>query len=160
VWVWGFGVHKVYNFFHHSDKMLIFPYVIFHHFSQTICVSWVHKNFLKDWMVMPNILFLTINFLKIGGFLSPKLQFLCAKFIHLVFNVWQKYIKIWLKLFISCVAYNQIWLDLPKDDHHFFALFIYDPHFGYIRKTPWKTLMLNNLQREKGKIKSNLVGSY
>jgi hypothetical protein len=88
------------------------------------------------------------------------LQFLCAKFIHLVFNVWQKYNKIWLELCTSCVAYCQIWLDLPKDDHHVFALFIYDPHFGYIRKFPWKTLMPNSLQREKGKIKSNVVGSY
>jgi hypothetical protein len=48
-------------------------------------------------------------------------------------------------------------MDLPKDDHHFFALFIYDPHFGYIRKFPRKTLMPNSLQREKGKIKSNLL---
>jgi hypothetical protein len=36
-------------------------------------------------------------------------------FLYLFFSVWPKI----LNIFISNLGYSQIWLNLPRDDHHF-----------------------------------------
>jgi hypothetical protein len=58
-----------------------------------------------------------------------------ARFIYLVFTVLAKDIGGLIKIFILFWIYNQIWLNLPRDDLHIFLfLCMDDHHFGYKQK--------------------------
>jgi hypothetical protein len=48
-----------------------------------------------------------------------------ARFIYLVLTVLAKDIGGWIKMFNLISIYNQIWLNLPRDDLHFFYFFVW-----------------------------------
>jgi len=82
-----------------------------------------------------------------------------GQFFRFGFQCVAKNINKALKFCTSYLIYNQIWLNLPKDDHLcFLHLPIYDHHFGCTRKFLMKTLikgdrsMNEHFKSQKGRI--------
>ncbi len=47
-----------------------------------------------------------------------------SSFLYLVFPCVAQNVERWLNILISYMVYSQIWLNLPKDDCHFFYIFL------------------------------------
>jgi hypothetical protein len=54
---------------------------------------------------------------------GKKVKIIIFLYLHLNFS--QKYFRRKLKFYTSYLVYSQIWLIVPRDDHHFFYIFLW-----------------------------------